>query len=127
MANAVPPMAVPQPALHPAINPLQGAVAAQEQRINNFLQLYNDERRDPCQWNYERVMRRFNASLPGAIASALLFEQVVVIGGSTPQAYLFCTSTVDGPRIYCAHSPSKYVEAVDGNNGVERLKICRIT
>jgi hypothetical protein len=114
MANADPPVMMPQHQMHPAIHPIQEAVAAQGQRINNFLQLYNDERQDPCQRNYERVMRRFDASLPGAIASDLLFEQVVGVGGSTPQAYLFCTSTVAGPRIYCAHSPSKYVEAVDG-------------
>jgi hypothetical protein len=44
MANADPPVVVPQPTLHPAIHPIQEAVAVQGQRINNFLQLYNDER-----------------------------------------------------------------------------------
>jgi hypothetical protein len=114
MANADPPVMMPQQQMLPAIHPMQEAVAVQGQRINNFSQLYNDERQDPCRRNYESVMRRFDASVPGAIASDLLFDQVVGVGGSTPQAYLFCTSTVAEPRIYCAHSPSKYVEAVDG-------------
>lgn len=82
--------------------------------ILTFTQLFDDERRDPCQRNYERVMQRFDASLPGARAGVVLFDQVVCLGGATCQAYLFCTSTIQGPRIYCAHTPSKYMEALDG-------------
>jgi hypothetical protein len=83
-------------------------------QIRTFLQFYNDESKDPCHRRYERIMRRFDADRPDAPDSATLYQQVVNLGGSTPQAYLLCAETSQGPRIFCVHFPCKYVGALDG-------------
>jgi hypothetical protein len=43
-----------------------------------------------------------------------LFQQVVSIGESSPQAYLFCANTAAEPRIYCTHAPCRYISSLDG-------------
>ena len=59
-------------------------------------------------------MARFDATRQDAPAGAALFKQVVGFG-AMPQAYLFCADAIQGPRIFCAHSPSKFRHALDGS------------
>jgi hypothetical protein len=40
----------------------------------------------------------------------------VGLGGTTLQAYLICAHSAQGPRIYCLHTPGRYVEALDGTS-----------
>jgi hypothetical protein len=83
-------------------------------RITTVTQLYNQDESDPYHRDYTRIMTRFNAALPNAVPSATLYQQVVSRGGQTPQAYLFCADTLEGPRVYCIHCPSKFLGALDG-------------
>jgi len=100
-AQLMPPLPV-APALAPPV------------RVTSFAQLYGDASKDPCHRRYERVMTRFDAAQLNAPASAALLQQVVSLGENTLQAYLFCANTTVEPRIYCAHSPSRYVSSLEG-------------
>jgi hypothetical protein len=84
-------------------------------RILTFSQYYSDQSRDPYHRNYQRIMTRFDPSQPAALPSATLYQQVVNIGSTVPQAYLFCDATLAGPRIYCVHLINRYVGALDGD------------
>jgi hypothetical protein len=94
--------------------PLQSGEAAR--RYVTFNQLYADEQKDPCSRNYARIMARFDASAPNALAGDALFNQVVSVGSTQLQAYLCCGTGVgtSGPRIYCVHSPSQFISSLDG-------------
>jgi hypothetical protein len=59
-------------------------------------------------------MAHFDASRAEALPSATLMSQVVGLGSTTPQAYLLCASTPQGPRIYCTHLPSRFFGVLDG-------------
>jgi len=85
-------------------------------RTLSFAQLYGDESKDPCHRVYTRIMNRFDAERPDALPSAVLYNQVVGLGGTTLQAYLICAHAAQGPRIYCLHTPGRYVEALDGTS-----------
>jgi hypothetical protein len=82
--------------------------------MSSFHQLYGDDSKDPCQGSYQRIMERYDASRAGAIPGNTLYQQVVSLGGSVPQAYLCCSNTLTGARIYCVHSPNKFVGNLDG-------------
>jgi hypothetical protein len=61
-------------------------------------------------------MARFDASALNALEGPVLFNQVTSIGSTQLQAYLCCGTGVghNPPRIYCVHSPAKFVPALDG-------------
>jgi len=94
--------------------PAVPAPVAVTTRLMNFAQFFGDESKDPCHRSYERIMTRFDAMQPNAPTSPNLFQQVVSIGESAPQAYLFCANTAAEPRIYCAHAPCRYLSSLDG-------------
>jgi hypothetical protein len=108
----VAPMPVPPRITPPTALP-SGEAA---RRYVTFNQLYADEQRDPCSRRYERIMARFDAEPPNALAGGTLFDQVVSVGGAQLQAYLCCGTGVgaNGPRVYCVHSPSKFISSLDG-------------
>jgi hypothetical protein len=91
-----------------------GALPAANTRLTTFRQFYSDETKDPCGGRYDRIMARFDASRVDALPGATLMNQVVGLGSATPQAYLLVASTPQGPRIYCAHIPSRFFGALDG-------------
>jgi hypothetical protein len=97
-------------------NPLAagGVLPATNARLTTFRQFYSDATKDPCGGRYDRIMARFDASRVDALPSATLMSQVVGLGSATPQAYLLVASTSQGPRIYCAHLPSRFFGALDG-------------
>jgi len=84
-------------------------------RTLTFAQYYSDPSKDPYHRSYQRIMTRFDPSQPAALPSDMLYQQVVNIGSTVPQAYLFCAATLAGPRIYCIHLISRYVGALDGD------------
>jgi hypothetical protein len=94
--------------------PAAPIVPANGTAFTSFSQLYSDESKDPCQRNYARIMHRIDPNRNDAIASEVLFQQAVGLGGSAPQAYLCCGTTNNGPKIYCSHLPSKFLGALDG-------------
>ncbi len=51
-------------------------------------------------------MQRFDPENASAVAADVLFAQAMGTSGNLHQAYLCCTSTRFGPRIYCIHLPS---------------------
>jgi hypothetical protein len=57
-------------------------------------------------------MARFDAARQDAPTAVKLYDQVMNLC-IVPQAYLLCANSAQGPRIYCAHSPSKYRSALD--------------
>jgi hypothetical protein len=112
----VPGQLIPDPAV-PALGLMPGqarqALPASTNRITTCSILYGDAFKDPCKGSYERIMARFDAAHQDAPTAVELYDQVVNLG-IVPQAYLFCAHSAQGPRIYCAHSPSKYRSALDG-------------
>ncbi len=92
------------------INKDQGALVAQAQ-VRNFKKIYSGESKDPCNSHYDRIMDQFDAAHQDATNSITIYQQVVNLGERTPQAYLFSVNTKNGPRIFCAHFPSKYASA----------------
>jgi hypothetical protein len=103
--------AVPRTITPPALQSLEAA-----RRYVTFNQLYTDEQKDPCSRNYACIMARFDASLPNALAGGTLFNQIVSIGSAQLQAYLCCGTGLgtNGSRVYCVHSPSKFISSLDG-------------
>ncbi len=59
-------------------------------------------------------MQRFDPENASAVAADVLFAQAMGTSGNLHQAYLCCTSTRFGPRIYCIHLPSLFASALDG-------------
>jgi hypothetical protein len=59
-------------------------------------------------------MNRYDASQANVIAGVTLYQQVTSLGSSVPQAYLCCSNTLTGSRIYCLHSPNKFAGNLDG-------------
>jgi hypothetical protein len=106
MATALPVPQLVQAAI-PAVRP-----------HSSFSQLYGDDTKDPCRRNYRQVMIRYDARRQDAILGPTLLQQVLNASGSVPQAFLCCGTTVNGPRIFCVHFPSRYVGAVDGTVSV---------
>jgi hypothetical protein len=99
----------------PAAAQLRNLPLGSEVRLTTFAQYYNEDTKDPYSRNYEHIMSRFDASLPDALPSARLFQQVVGLGSRVPQADSFCAVTPNGfPRVYCTHAPSQYIDALDG-------------
>jgi len=100
----------------PAIPRAPAAGGPQEIKHATFTQLFSDATKDPCHGNYARVMARFEAHVPGAIAGNVLFQQVTGIGAGQLQAYLRCSSGVGqaGPRIHCVHLPTKLHASLEG-------------
>jgi hypothetical protein len=58
-------------------------------------------------------MDRFNIETNPAIMHIMLYEQAVGAGVS-PQAYLCCTSGLQGTWLVCLHLPSKFMSLLDG-------------
>ncbi len=56
-------------------------------------------------------MARFDAARQDAPTAVKVHDQVMNLC-IVPQAYLLCANSAQGPRIYCAHSPSKYRSAL---------------
>jgi hypothetical protein len=79
-----------------------------------FAQLYDDASKDPFKRNYERIMERFDPDRNDAVRDDVLFQQAVSLGGTTLRAYLCCGITLNVPKIYCVHLPTKFVAAMDG-------------
>jgi len=106
----------PAPVGDPAIPRVLAAGGSQETKHATFAQLFNDTHKDPCHGNYARIMARFEASVPAAVASDMLFQQVTGIGAGQLQAYLRCSSGVGqaGPRIHCVHLPTKFHASLEG-------------
>jgi hypothetical protein len=84
------------------------------QRYKTFSQLYSDETLDPCKGQYARIMHRFDPAHPNAIQGNILLDQALG-AGAIPQAYLCCSSSRRGTRIYCVHMPSRFAGTVDGH------------
>jgi len=99
-----------------AVPRVLAAGGPQEIKHTTFAQLFNDATKDPCHGNYARIMARFEASVPAAIASNVLFQQVTGIGAGQLQAYLRCSSGVGqaAPRIHCVHLPTKFHASLEG-------------
>jgi hypothetical protein len=74
-------------------------------QITTFAHFYADKTKDPYQRRYDRIMARFDADLPTVLPSKTIFQQVVSVRATVPQAYLFCADTTLGPRVYCTHFP----------------------
>jgi len=91
-----------------------GVQAGTTNRHTTFTFLHSDKTYDPYKRQYKRIMARFDATRQDAPAGAALFKKVVGFG-AMPQAYLFCADAIQGPRIFCAHSPSKFRHALDGS------------
>ena len=85
-----------------------------QDRIATFRGLFADPTRDPCQGDYERIMRRFRAEGANINDNMVLFRQAATNPRPVLQAYLACVATVRGPRIYCLHSPAIFTAALDG-------------
>jgi len=87
-------------------------------KYTTFNQLYTDDSRDPCSRRYERIMSRFSADIPNAVTANALFNQVINLGSAQLQAYLCCSEGIGGrgPRIYCVHTPTRYVASLDGTS-----------
>ncbi len=83
-------------------------------QVCTFAQLYDDASKDPFKRNYERIMERFDPDRNDAVRSDVLFQQAVSLGGTTLRAYLCCGITLNVPKIYCVHMPTKFVAAMDG-------------
>jgi hypothetical protein len=60
-------------------------------------------------------MRRFDAHTDDPLDGESLWEKVVRLPPACPQAYLMCSHTATGTRIYCLHTPTQYPEALDGS------------
>jgi len=96
----------PQPAL---LQPPLNAVV----RHNTFASFYNDATKDPCLGQYARIMNRFDPNQANMIQPEVLLDQALGAGG-VPQAYLACSATRRGPRIYVLHLPARFTGALDG-------------
>jgi len=83
-------------------------------RPSTFFEFYQDLQRDPCQGNYAAIMARFNPAQPNAVPANVLMEQALGTPAHVPQAYLCCSLSRRGVRIYCLHMPTKFVGALDG-------------
>jgi hypothetical protein len=120
MAEGLPVLNAPAPqnAPGPVLNPPALDVLRDATKFTTFAQLFNDETRDPCGREYNRVMNRFSANPQDAVASATLFNQVVGQGSRQLNAYLCCGTGRGGPlgpRIYCILFPTKYVASLNGD------------
>jgi hypothetical protein len=113
LAQPAPAIVLPPGPGGPGGIPLQQALPEQ-QKARTFLQFYEDTTKDPCNGDYSRIMQRFDPESPTVIAAELLLEQALGSVGTQHQAYLCCSSTRRGPRIFCVHLPSRFVGALDG-------------
>ena len=86
----------------------------EQPKARTFMQFYEDLSKDPCNGDYGRIMQRFDPESPTAVATEVLLEQALGSGGTKHQAYLCCSATRRGPRIFCIHLPSRFVGALDG-------------
>jgi hypothetical protein len=59
-------------------------------------------------------MQRFDPESPTVNGAEILHEQALDSVGTKHQAFLCCSSTRRGPRIFCIHLPSRFVEALNG-------------
>lgn len=91
-------------------------IAPQARVATNLYQLYQDESKDPCKRNYARVMQRFDAmdEDAAAVPGNTLFQQIVNRGGKVLQSFLCCGRSMNGPRIFTLHLPSKFLASIDG-------------
>jgi hypothetical protein len=98
--------------------PMHTMPSDQMQRFTIFNQLYSDETKDPCNCSYARIMARFDNSLPTAIASVQLFDQVVGVSGGQLNACLCIGIGIGGrgTRVYCLHFPAKFMASLDGQD-----------
>jgi hypothetical protein len=110
-APAVPQVAVAQ-VQQPAI--AQGMQMPAAPKHRNFRQFYDDGTKDPCNGDYARIMSRFDPEVAPAVASEVLLEQAVGSRSDVHQAYLCCTATRRGPRIFCILLLSRFTSALDG-------------
>jgi hypothetical protein len=79
----------------------------------SFSMLFQDPAVDPCQGDYIHIMERFNPIINPGLSHVMLLEQATG-SGPVPQAYLCCALKENQTRVFCLHSPSKYISALDG-------------
>jgi hypothetical protein len=76
-------------------------------------QLYQDESKDPCRGDYARIMMRFNIMIANPVPGPTLFQQVVNRWGGVLQSFLCCGRSLNGPRVFALHLPSKFLAPLD--------------
>jgi hypothetical protein len=76
--------------------------------------MFADPELDPGPGQYQRILERFDPEINPAISHVMLLEQTTG-SGPIPQAYLCCALRQQHTRVYCIHSPSKFVSALTGD------------